>query len=295
MKKVAVIGAGISGLFIANLFKRNKKYQITIFERNSLINSKVQFGKLATGEFAIKINTQIEPNTRARKKDQITLLFHNRREMQQWIGGIRCMFAGTENDVVNSSSMGGESCTICIDDFVHGQILTILPCNHRFCPSCIKQWLDISTLCPCCKQDVAVRVDNWLPPKDESQENLNMRIIRTIPSPPLPRSNSVPSALNNWINSIEDEQNSDTWLADAEFSVDIARRRGLFSRSYNGRYETNPYVWAGRAGVMITDPVYWLMPWTRAAQAGKLLGRGGVELAKLGGGVGAVDAATRSR
>jgi len=28
MKKVAVIGAGISGLFIANLFKKNKKYQI---------------------------------------------------------------------------------------------------------------------------------------------------------------------------------------------------------------------------------------------------------------------------
>jgi len=44
MKKVAVIGAGISGLFIANLFKRNKKYQVTIFERNSLINSKEGYG-----------------------------------------------------------------------------------------------------------------------------------------------------------------------------------------------------------------------------------------------------------
>ena len=44
MKKVAVIGAGISGLFIANLFKRNKKYQLTIFERNSLINLKEGYG-----------------------------------------------------------------------------------------------------------------------------------------------------------------------------------------------------------------------------------------------------------
>ncbi len=44
MKKVAVIGAGISGLFIANLFKRNEKYQVTIFERNSLINSKEGYG-----------------------------------------------------------------------------------------------------------------------------------------------------------------------------------------------------------------------------------------------------------
>ena len=44
MKKVAIIGAGISGLFIANLFKRNKKYQVNIFERNSLINSKEGYG-----------------------------------------------------------------------------------------------------------------------------------------------------------------------------------------------------------------------------------------------------------
>ena len=44
MKKVAVIGAGISGLFIANLFKRNKKYQVTIFERNSFINLKEGYG-----------------------------------------------------------------------------------------------------------------------------------------------------------------------------------------------------------------------------------------------------------
>ncbi len=44
MKKVAIIGAGISGLFIANLFKRNKKYQVDIFERNSLINLKEGYG-----------------------------------------------------------------------------------------------------------------------------------------------------------------------------------------------------------------------------------------------------------
>ncbi len=67
MKKVAVIGAGISGLFIANLFKRNKKYQVTIFERNSLMNlnegygiqlsvnsikllNKIQFDKLENNE-----------------------------------------------------------------------------------------------------------------------------------------------------------------------------------------------------------------------------------------------------
>jgi len=37
MKKVAIIGAGISGLFIANLFKRKTNYQISIYEKNSSI------------------------------------------------------------------------------------------------------------------------------------------------------------------------------------------------------------------------------------------------------------------
>ena len=55
----------------------------------------------------------------------------------------------------------------------------------------------------------------------------------------------------------------------------------IYPEFESGRYESNPYVWGGRAAVMISDPVYWLMPWTRAAQAGKLLGRGGFELAKL--------------
>ena len=38
MKKIAIIGAGISGLFIANLFKENTDYKITIYEKNNTIN-----------------------------------------------------------------------------------------------------------------------------------------------------------------------------------------------------------------------------------------------------------------
>ena len=37
MKKIAIIGAGISGLFIANLFKRNPNYQINIYEKNTSV------------------------------------------------------------------------------------------------------------------------------------------------------------------------------------------------------------------------------------------------------------------
>ena len=35
MKKIAIIGAGISGLFIANLFKKNPNYQVTIYEKKT--------------------------------------------------------------------------------------------------------------------------------------------------------------------------------------------------------------------------------------------------------------------
>ena len=38
MKKIAIIGAGISGLFIANLFKKKLDYQVAIYEKNNSIN-----------------------------------------------------------------------------------------------------------------------------------------------------------------------------------------------------------------------------------------------------------------
>ena len=44
MKKIAVIGGGISGLYIANLFRQNPDYEITIFERNNSVNSEKGYG-----------------------------------------------------------------------------------------------------------------------------------------------------------------------------------------------------------------------------------------------------------
>ena len=44
MKKIAIIGAGISGLFIANLFKRNPNYKITIYEKKTAIASEQGYG-----------------------------------------------------------------------------------------------------------------------------------------------------------------------------------------------------------------------------------------------------------
>ena len=44
MKKIEIIGAGISGLFIANLFKKNPNYQVSIYEKNNSVNLEEGYG-----------------------------------------------------------------------------------------------------------------------------------------------------------------------------------------------------------------------------------------------------------
>ena len=44
MKKVAIIGAGISGLFFANLLRQNPEYEFIIYEKNNSINLEKGYG-----------------------------------------------------------------------------------------------------------------------------------------------------------------------------------------------------------------------------------------------------------
>ena len=44
MKKIAIVGAGISGLYVANLFKENPNYQVTIYEKNNSIHLDEGYG-----------------------------------------------------------------------------------------------------------------------------------------------------------------------------------------------------------------------------------------------------------
>ena len=62
MKKIAIIGAGISGLFIANLFKENPDYHVTIYEKNNSIDIEEGYGiQLSTN--SIKLLNRIGFNT----------------------------------------------------------------------------------------------------------------------------------------------------------------------------------------------------------------------------------------
>ena len=59
MKKVAIIGAGVSGLYIANLFKRNSNYQVNIYEKNASIGSEEGYG-VQLSVNSIKLLNKIE-------------------------------------------------------------------------------------------------------------------------------------------------------------------------------------------------------------------------------------------
>ncbi len=67
MKKIGIIGAGISGLFIANLFKENANYQVTIFEKKQSIELEEGYGiQLSTN--SIKLLNKIGFNEIEKKE-----------------------------------------------------------------------------------------------------------------------------------------------------------------------------------------------------------------------------------
>ncbi|SLM38144.1 Zinc finger, RING/FYVE/PHD-type [Lasallia pustulata] len=49
----------------------------------------------------------------------------------------------------------GLACSVCTDDFIKGQDIRVLPCNHKFHPECIDPWLlNVSGTCPLCRVDL---------------------------------------------------------------------------------------------------------------------------------------------
>ncbi|KAJ5176172.1 uncharacterized protein N7482_002049 [Penicillium canariense] len=71
------------------------------------------------------------------------------------------MTAATQSNTDAAPDGGNFSCPICTDDFIKGQDLRVLPCNHQFHPECIDPWLvNVSGTCPLCRIDLN-------PPKTE--------------------------------------------------------------------------------------------------------------------------------
>lgn len=46
------------------------------------------------------------------------------------------------------------SCAICLERYVSGDIVSLLPCFHGFHEGCLSQWLGIKAACPICKSSL---------------------------------------------------------------------------------------------------------------------------------------------
>ena len=47
-----------------------------------------------------------------------------------------------------------ESCTICLCEFEQDQLVTKIPCHHRFHKECFIKWLEVNKICPVCRADI---------------------------------------------------------------------------------------------------------------------------------------------
>lgn len=55
----------------------------------------------------------------------------------------------TGESQAENNAENGLACSVCTDDFVNGQDIRVLPCDHKFHPECIDPWLlNVSGTCP---------------------------------------------------------------------------------------------------------------------------------------------------
>ena len=48
------------------------------------------------------------------------------------------------------------ACAICMESYVEGERILVMPCAHQFHKKCVRTWLGISKTCPTCRADVSV-------------------------------------------------------------------------------------------------------------------------------------------
>eukprot|EP00118_Oscarella_pearsei_P018469 m.189333 g.189333 ORF g.189333 m.189333 type:complete len:476 (+) comp39407_c0_seq8:256-1683(+) len=65
-----------------------------------------------------------------------------------------------------SMTSDGSLCVVCLDEYVKGDVLRVLPCKHEFHKKCIDPWLLSKRTCPMCKLDI-IKLLSKKKPKSE--------------------------------------------------------------------------------------------------------------------------------
>ncbi|XP_073034624.1 probable E3 ubiquitin-protein ligase RHY1A [Primulina eburnea] len=64
-----------------------------------------------------------------------------------------------EGDEEDDTSKASRECSICLERFMEGDELTLLPCGHRYHVCCLDPWVRSCGDCPYCRQGIAVNMD----------------------------------------------------------------------------------------------------------------------------------------
>lgn len=67
----------------------------------------------------------------------------------QILDNINC-YIFNENEQVDSDEI--MKCSICLENYVTGEIISVLSCEHEFHKRCIEEWLNSHVDCPLCRQ-----------------------------------------------------------------------------------------------------------------------------------------------
>eukprot|EP00249_Psilotum_nudum_P023316 c28828_g1_i1 orf=672-1274(-) len=68
---------------------------------------------------------------------------------------VKAMASVIFNSADERNTIESASCAICLENYIGGENLRILPCRHQYHASCIDPWLTIwRPFCPLCKRDV---------------------------------------------------------------------------------------------------------------------------------------------
>ncbi|CAL0318242.1 unnamed protein product [Lupinus luteus] len=70
-------------------------------------------------------------------------------------------------EIVESDDLG--ECVVCLEEFEVGGVAKVMPCKHKFHPSCIEKWLGIHGNCPVCRYQMPVEEKDGGMKRDEEE------------------------------------------------------------------------------------------------------------------------------